>query len=69
MTALDDLETHYLGALTSWHQYYQSLDQEERKKLHALNEEMHHVFADMQDIIRITRFGTDEQKQQYSRKV
>lgn len=69
MTALDDLETHYLGALTSWHQYYQLLDQEERKKLHVLNEEMHNVFAEMQDIIRITRFGSDEEIKNYSRKV
>ena len=69
MTALDDLETHYLGAITSWHQFYNALEQEEKNKLYNLNQEIHNLFAEMQDIIRITRFGNDEEKQQYSRKV
>ncbi len=66
---LDELEANYLGAITNWHQYYYDLPKEERQKLHKLNEEMHNVFTDMQDIIRITRFGSDKEKQEYSRKV
>ena len=67
--ALDDLETCYIQAITNWHKFYNALPQEERTKLYTLNKEMHNVFSDMQDIIRITRFGTDDDIKKYKRKI
>lgn len=67
--ALDNLETCYIDAITNWHKYYNALDQEEQRRKHVLNEQMHDVFRNMQDIIRISRFGTDEDIIEYSRKV
>lgn len=67
--ALDDLETCYIQAITNWHKFYNALSQEEKIKLYVLNQEMHNVFADMQNIIRITRFGSDDEIKQYKRNI
>lgn len=64
---LNELENDYLNALSHWHLFYNNLSLEDRKKFAALNREMHAVFFKMQEIIRVTRFGSDDEILNYHR--